>query len=221
MTVTNRSTKGSALTYEEMDANLAHLNTLLTEYNNYEIDQWYLQGNWRVPTSSTQGKIGTNNQSAGATWSRLAYGGADKTKIGTGMAQRIYNGQTSSGTFIFPRMGLWQITARVNIELKGASNVHVKMIIIDDQDNSKGYGLLRAGMEEHSPTNDVTTTVSGSFLVNIDTPPDNDTWRFYMNGVYFRHPIHNGQYHYPEVLGGTTYGAETYLIFERKGPHQT
>ena len=151
MTVTTRSSKGTALTYTEMDTNLTHLNTLLTEYNNYEIDQWRLNSAF------------SSNDATVTDWERVD--DATFAKIGTGMSE-------SSGVFTFPRTGLWLVTVHINIKITGsdsASGVYLLVSTNSDVSNDT-VALIYEG-------DAATANKSGaqSVLINVT---DASTFRF-------------------------------------------
>ena len=140
------------------------------------------------------------------------------------MAQRYlpYGDNVDDGIFVFPKMGLWRIDARVLVEVKGASNIYIKMNYLDPSDNSHTLAVMQTGLTENGPTNNVIQTLHGTALLNINETPDNDYPRFWLSGSYMEHPLHNGARPMATVHGqGTLHGIETHLVFERKGPPQT
>ena len=157
MTVTTRTSKGTALTYAEMDANLNSLDTdrtvLITAKNNYEIDQWRLNSSF------------STNDATVTDWERVD--DATSTKIGTGMSE-------SSGIFTFPRTGLWLVTVHINIKITGNdTNTGVYLLVSTNSDVSNDtVALIYEG-------DAATANKSGSSAVLINVT-DASTFRFKM-----------------------------------------
>ena len=197
MTITTRTSKGSALTYAEMDSNLSSLDSdrtsldsdrtvLITAKNSYEIDQWRLNS-----TFST-------NDATVTDWERVD--DANFAKIGTGMSE-------ASGIFTFPRTGLYLVTVHVNIRITGADSSAGIYLQVSPND-AAGYDNMALIYEGH-PTDDGNTNQSGanSVLINVT---DASTFKFLLRTVSLGDA---------ELMGNTTYN-RTSILFERKGDAQ-
>ena len=165
MTITTRTSKGSALTYAEMDSNLSSLDSdrtsldsdrtvLITAKNNYEIDQWRLTSTFNTNDATVTG------------WERVD--DATSTKIGTGMTE-------ASGVFTFPRTGLYLVTVHMNIRITGAdTSAGVYLLVSANSDVSNDtVGLIYEGSTEYVGN----TNKSGSAAVLINVT-DASTFRF-------------------------------------------
>ena len=190
MTVTTRTSKGTALTYAEMDANLNSLDSdrtvLITAKNSYEIDQWRLNSSF------------SSNDATVTDWERVD--DANFAKIGTGMSE-------ASGIFTFPRTGLWLVTVHVNIRITGADSTAGIYLQISPNTEA-GYDNMAVIYEGH-PTDDGNTNRSGanSVLINVT---DASTFKFLLRTVNIGDA---------ELMGSTNFN-RTSILFERKGDAQ-
>jgi hypothetical protein len=106
MTITLRTTKGSALTFAELDANFSDLNSRLTTAENSNTTQTDLISGLQVSVSSNDGDITTLNTTVSGYGTRITNLESDMTEFGTKDinfgSQHITYSNVYANTGLFP-----------------------------------------------------------------------------------------------------------------------
>jgi len=205
MTITTRTSKGSALTYAEMDSNLSSLDSdrtsliastnsldsdrtvLITAKNNFMIDMWRLHTNFDTNDATITGWERPDNATFG--------------RIGTGMTE-------SSGVFTFPSTGVYLVTTHFRVGIVGGADATVGYQIQVSSNSLASSDSVATAYEGNQTSSTVNANACIQALINVT------------NASTFRVFTKTASLANTSRINGNSSENQSIITFERKGDAQ-